>query len=204
MISFLTSLLCPRARSGSQLSITSSLKSKATHHHPPPLSPTHSICLSSAGIPCASFGATQIPSHQVLTLRLHALQTALPQRKPLKGRKKDEENEGSWILQKPSSLRLSPPPSHSSNKQGCRAAEKRQGGEGSYSSFSGHDCMIYCCVYFSLTLLFTKSPSPLILLHLFPTLAVTGEGEAGKRNLGEQDTHFSNLGFDLYSQENVC
>lgn len=112
MIYFLTSLPGPRARSGSQLSITSTLKSKATHHHPPPLSPTHSICLSSAGIPCASFGATQIRGHQVLTLHLRALQTALPQRKPL-GRKEDEGNGGSWSLQKPSSLRLSPPPSHS-------------------------------------------------------------------------------------------
>lgn len=49
MIYFLTSLPCSKAHSGSHLSITSTLKPKASSHHSPPLSQTLRICPGSTG-----------------------------------------------------------------------------------------------------------------------------------------------------------
>ena len=90
------------------------MKSNAANHHPPPpptsLAYTVHLFRLLLAAPCDSFGGFPA-SVSLRTLRSTPgmLSRLLPaQRKPLKGRKEDEENEGSRIIHRPSSLRLSP------------------------------------------------------------------------------------------------
>lgn len=184
---FLTSLPCSKAHSGSHLSITSTLKSKASSHHSPPLSQTQRICPGSTSNslcltwrpPC--LGVAKYFSFYVCTLSRLFFPRGSPWKK---GRRRKEMKEAGLSTDGLLSGIHSPPPSHSQTGKGSRTAEKRRGGEAWHGFFEGHERMIYCCVYRSCTLLLTIFPSLLTHLHLLRTgfnKNGWGQGETPRR-----------------------